>query len=625
MGCFSPRRYGTSGCMPAVLKRTEASFSGTSGADGIIAWFFDRKKSRYFWRSCDEVICMHTPYWFYFFWQNILNYIIIKSQFYNMRNTDEDIYREIDREPWQNILNYRRIKSLFGTIGEENKEIPKGINRDSPIPSIFENKLYCYMNNKYEGPWQRDCYRISQEFWEMDTQCRLSICVPVSWHQEWENIYQSLLSYTNQSLPSEQFEVNLLINSPFSSTENEYDWTKTIMEINRFKKNFPQIRVNTAYCRLEESEQDIWYIRGILTDGTLFRIKASWDKHIIVSNDADQMYIHPDYLTTIAKKLENNEIEIVGWDIDEDEITHLNHPEYFLQNRANAFLCYRWTRSSGANSAFRVESYMRVGWYAHMNHICGEDVDLGERIMESSFCKENMGYVGWTKMLRLVTHGRRMVHLLTKHGEIPGNHAWKDVGEDGTLKTQKFWPDDDYRNINPEPNFSILEHALSTDESFRKFLKISLKQILKWVDFRVGCFTIEKRLEILEFLADHPSEDFWVSKERWEYLDEMFEIAINRISENDELEDVLVEKWKLWNQGKNILMMEIDKEMLSPQTRRALMFLWIEELWGHILIQQFPIKFTIIVEVLKADKMRKWLEKFLKRMKEKYQQEKQPG
>lgn len=489
----------------------------------------------------------------------------------------------------------------------------------------FENKLYCYMNNKYDGPGQRDCYRISQEFWEMDTQCTLSICVPVAWHQEWGNIYRSLLSYTNQSLPSEQFEVNLLINSPIFSTENEYDWTQTILEIDRFKEDFPQIRVNIACCRLDESEQDIWYIRGILTDGTLFRIKASWDKHIIVSNDADQIYIHHDYLVTIIKKLEDDEIEIVGWDIDEDEITYLNHPGYFLQKRANAFLCYRWTRSSGANSAFRVESYMRVGWYAHMNNICGEDVDLGDRIMESSFCKNNMGYIGWTRMLRLVTHGRRMVNLLINHGEIPGDHPWKYVDEDGNLKTQKFWPDDEYRGINPEPSFSILEHALSSDENFKRFLKISLKQILKWINFDIRNFIPEKRNEILNLLADHGPNNTYMTSERWEYINEMFKIALDRISENDELEDVIVEIWKLWNQWKNILMMEIDKKMLSAETRRALLFLWIEDLFGHMLIQQFPIKFTIIVEIVRAEKMRKWLEKFLKRMKEKYQPEKQPG
>jgi hypothetical protein len=42
--------------MPAVLKRTEGSFSGTSGAEGMIAWFFDWKNSRYRVRISDASI-----------------------------------------------------------------------------------------------------------------------------------------------------------------------------------------------------------------------------------------------------------------------------------------------------------------------------------------------------------------------------------------------------------------------------------------------------------------------------------------------------------------------------------------------------------------------------------------
>jgi hypothetical protein len=43
----SPRRNGTSGCMPAVVKSTVGSFSGTSGADGMMTWPRSAKKSRY--------------------------------------------------------------------------------------------------------------------------------------------------------------------------------------------------------------------------------------------------------------------------------------------------------------------------------------------------------------------------------------------------------------------------------------------------------------------------------------------------------------------------------------------------------------------------------------------------
>ncbi len=494
----------------------------------------------------------------------------------------------------------------------------------------FKNKVSNYLDNKYgtNSPWREDSWKISNGLWTMHPECILSVCIPVAWHQEWWHIYQSLLSYINQSLRPEKFEINLLMNTPAPRNEDEekkYDFTKTFSEFWRFLRDFPHIKVNATYKSLSQSKQDIWYIRGILVDWTLLRIWKTWDRHIIVSNDADQVFIHPKYLENIVRQLQNEDIEIIWWKTDEDDITHLNHPSYFLRSRAQRFLCWKGINTSGANSAFRVWPYIKVGWYRHMDWICGEDVDLGDRITESAFDKKDKWYKQGTWVLRVVTHGRRMIDLITKHGEIPGRHAWEDTDENSDSEVQKFWPDDEYRGINPEPNFSILEHALSSDENFKRFLKISLKQILKWINFDIRNFIPEERTEILNLLADHWPNNTYMTNERWEYINEMFKIALDRISENDELEDVIVEIWKLWNQWKNILMMQIDKEMLSSEIRRALLFLWIEDLFGHILIQQFPIKFTIIVEIVRAEKMRKWLEKFLKRMKEKYQQEKQPG
>jgi hypothetical protein len=37
-GWRSPRKNGTSGCMPAVMKSVDASPAGTIGAAGITAW-----------------------------------------------------------------------------------------------------------------------------------------------------------------------------------------------------------------------------------------------------------------------------------------------------------------------------------------------------------------------------------------------------------------------------------------------------------------------------------------------------------------------------------------------------------------------------------------------------------
>ena len=43
-GCFLPRKYGTSGCMPALVKKTEGSSFRTRGALGSRWWPFSSKK-----------------------------------------------------------------------------------------------------------------------------------------------------------------------------------------------------------------------------------------------------------------------------------------------------------------------------------------------------------------------------------------------------------------------------------------------------------------------------------------------------------------------------------------------------------------------------------------------------
>ena len=50
-GCVCPSRNGTNGCIPAVVKRTVGSFSGTRDEFLILAWPFEVKNSMYFFIS----------------------------------------------------------------------------------------------------------------------------------------------------------------------------------------------------------------------------------------------------------------------------------------------------------------------------------------------------------------------------------------------------------------------------------------------------------------------------------------------------------------------------------------------------------------------------------------------
>src|SRR3990172_28617 len=45
-GCLAPSKYGTNGCIPAVVNKAVGSFSGTSEAEGIIVCPFLLKNSK---------------------------------------------------------------------------------------------------------------------------------------------------------------------------------------------------------------------------------------------------------------------------------------------------------------------------------------------------------------------------------------------------------------------------------------------------------------------------------------------------------------------------------------------------------------------------------------------------
>ena len=55
-GSSRPRKYGFSGCMPALISSVEGSLRGTSGADGSRLWSRDSKNARKRSRISSEVM-----------------------------------------------------------------------------------------------------------------------------------------------------------------------------------------------------------------------------------------------------------------------------------------------------------------------------------------------------------------------------------------------------------------------------------------------------------------------------------------------------------------------------------------------------------------------------------------
>ncbi len=57
-GCFVPRKYGTSGCIPALVKRTLGSSFRISGQLGIRVWPFSSKNLMNRSRMLAESMCL---------------------------------------------------------------------------------------------------------------------------------------------------------------------------------------------------------------------------------------------------------------------------------------------------------------------------------------------------------------------------------------------------------------------------------------------------------------------------------------------------------------------------------------------------------------------------------------
>lgn len=472
---------------------------------------------------------------------------------------------------------------------------------------IFREAVVRYLFNKY---WSHSFLRemifdMTQDLAPLWPHTCVSINIPVAGHQEWHNIYQSLSSYSEQWKNlgeyawEDTFELNLFVNSPEPSSENAYNWDKTLSEVERFRCDYPDIWVNVSARRLPTEYQDIGIIRGIITDLSLMRDTIQ-SHHIIVSHDADQVCIHPHYIKKIIEIFWNSDVQIFGWKVDDDPTTFLNHPDLFILERLQRFQSKKHINTPGANSAYRASAYMRVGGYGPVEEKCGEDNDLWQRIILNSWDKEKLGYYGWNgRVLRVVTQWRRKVDLLLRYGKIPWRHAWEEIHEDGTSGFVDFGPDDAYRSLNIAPDITKLSSILQDNESWNKFLQIIAPHIFEKIRFHVGDFASAENLAQTLYGTDD---------EKREEIHCIFRDGIQTL----EYDGANTEK--IYSSCPLKVIFPLSN--FPAPARRALLFLGIGQIECRICFCPDPIGVFVDFQIIKADVLRAGLWKFLDRMKE---------
>lgn len=249
----------------------------------------------------------------------------------------------------------------------------------------------------------------------MSANARAVVCVPVAGHEEGGQIYETLVNYSYQDAPKDQYEILLFVNHPEGSGEDN-----TRREIERFQREHPDMPVRMIYKQIPSNQAKMSYIRKYLNDVALYRHhqrgNAAGDI-ILISNDADLKGVSPRYISNFINKFDRDErIDGMVGQLDWDPASYIEYPVIHAGTRLFQYLnVYIWQGkasnrpSSGANFAFRGSIYSGVGGYqTDEERIGAEDVVLGQAIRDARANTNTIGYAG-SRVSRLYTSSRRAI------------------------------------------------------------------------------------------------------------------------------------------------------------------------------------------------------------------------
>lgn len=287
------------------------------------------------------------------------------------------------------------------------------------VESYFERQ-----NPKYQAEIENLASQINQP---LSPTAKAIVCIPVAGHQEGGNIYQSLMNYTYQDAAKDQYEILLFVNYPEVDREgNPIRPDNTMQEIEKFRRDHPDMPVRVVSKVMPPQQARITYIRKYLNDVALLRHhqrgRESGDI-VLISNDADNTGIAPTYISNFINKFDQNpHADAMLGQLDWDPEAYTKYPLVHFGTRLfqhlNAIGRHGSGRmiSSGANSAFRGSIYAGIGGYIpEISH--GEDIAIGQAIVAARGDHTRIQY-GGARVSRLYTSARRAVDALNT-GYVP--------------------------------------------------------------------------------------------------------------------------------------------------------------------------------------------------------------
>jgi hypothetical protein len=209
-----------------------------------------------------------------------------------------------------------------------------------------------------------------------------------------------------------EFEILLFVNSP-EEVQTEEEIKKTMAEIERARKEFPELQIRVAQAFLPKEKVRMGNIRKIGTDLALLRQKLAGIKRdlILLSNDADNRGVSEGYVDAYIKYFEENpEKEGAVGNLQFDPNVFIRFPVIHLQQEFSTFLDQVGFKNGnvtlfGSNSCMKSSIYAAIGGYPP-GLKTGEQDWSGKTIRKLRKKKSTLGFV---EDGTLVTSSRRSV------------------------------------------------------------------------------------------------------------------------------------------------------------------------------------------------------------------------
>jgi len=337
-----------------------------------------------------------------------------------------------------------------------------------------------YMTNKYghgkefDEKDMDDMLGIREQLWTLKNGVKISCNIPVCGHQEQKNIYRCLSCFAQQEPETyPTFEVNLLVNSPEPTQGHEYNWKETKLEIERFKKEHPEIIVNVAYFRFQW-KFDIGLIRSHLTDARMLEV-SELENHLFASYDADMMDMSGEYMIRLPHLFQKPEYQLLAGRFKDSDDMLCYDPAQRIAWVLRPLLWEKRRKSSGGNMVFRVSAYEEVWWYQKTGGDVWEDGALGWAIrknnQENHHSKNLRSVRQWNSAITITSSARRKISkLLDNDGEKPEYGYWHSKWSDGSVVKDDFWHQEAYREMEYTEDLRLLKLITSDAKAWQEFL-----------------------------------------------------------------------------------------------------------------------------------------------------------